>query len=47
MDSEKEVNVNDALKLRDYKAVLSPAQYLDYERFRLFLMRLFCFVHCM
>ena len=45
MDSVEEVDVDDALKLHDYITLLSPAQYLDYERFD-FVMRLFCFMHC-
>ena len=47
MDSDKEVDMDDTLKLRDYIPLLSPAQYLDYERFWLFIMWLFCIVHCM
>ena len=47
MDSDKEVDMDEALKLSDYILLLSPAQYLDYERFCLFIIQLFCFVHCM
>ena len=47
MDSDKKVDMNDTLKLRDYIPLLNPAQDSDYKKIWLFIMCLFGFVYCM